>query len=68
MAEMPSVHMSDDVPQDECYFPPARVERIGNCVMIQCQTEDDSIIVFEMFKDVSLGKTISFRAASGGDA
>lgn len=53
--------------EDECFFPESRVERIGNCVMIQCQTEDDAIIVFEMFKDVSLGKTISFRRAEGNE-
>lgn len=59
--------MTDET-EDECYFPASHVERFGNCVLIQCQCEDDAIIVFEMFKDIALGKTISFRAANRGDA
>lgn len=54
--------MSEET-EDECYFPPCHIERFGNCILIQCESEDDAIIVFEMFKDISLGKTISFKAA-----
>lgn len=52
-------------PEEECYFPESNVERIGNVVMIQCHSEDDAIIVFEMFKELALGHPISFRRAEG---
>ena len=56
--------MPDDLPDGaDCFFPACKVERIGNVVMIHTESEDDAIIVFEMFKDVSLGHTISFRKA-----
>lgn len=56
--------MPDDLPDGaDCFFPACKVERIGNVVMIHTESDDDAIIVFEMFKDVSLGHTISFRKA-----
>lgn len=56
--------MSEDLDEGEVYFPPARISKIGNTVMITLETEDDAVVVYEMFHSLALGHAIAFRSAN----
>lgn len=55
--------MSDEEEYEECFLPACNIERIGNCILFQCHSEDDAIIAFELFREVTLGNPIMFRPA-----
>lgn len=55
--------MSDE--ESQCYFPPCSVSRVGNVVMIHCESEDDAIVVFEIFREVALGRPVWIAKADG---
>ena len=57
--------MADDF--DHCYFPDIAVERVGNIALIHCKSEDDAIVVYEIFRQVSLGNPV-WIGKEGADA
>lgn len=49
--------MAEDEPEP-CYLPDFKVERIANIVLLHCKTEDDAIVLYEIFKELAIGKPI----------
>lgn len=43
---------------DRCYFPDITVERMANILLIQCKTEDDAIVAFEIFRQIAVGNPV----------
>jgi hypothetical protein len=44
--------------ENPCFLPDFKVERIANMVLLHCKTEDDGIILWEIFKELSTGKPL----------
>lgn len=38
---------------NRCYLPDMEVSRIGNCVMLKCDSEDDAIVAYEVFRELA---------------
>ena len=53
--------LEDDEDEEGVGFlhPGDEISRFGNCVLIKCMSEDNAILMMELFKDISLGRTVT---------